>query len=207
MCWKGRLLSLPLGPYALKVRPQDHGAQKPAILLEVSTEPSSPASLRFLSTPTPRSGARHSRAPRLLLSLLGGPASHVLPGTQSRPRLGDDFCLFLRTWRQRPPPNLSPREGFTRYSGSCRGLGVLGLLLWLRPALGSASSGVRARPQPPGPVLACAAGPAPDLSLGHPHPSPLCGAPRPGRAQRPRAVLLRFRAADSDIAQQPGACT
>ena len=126
MCWKGRLLSLPLGPYALKVRPQDHGAQKPAILLEVSTEPSSPASLRFLSTPTPRSGARHSRAPRLLLSLLGGPASHVLPGTQSRPRLGDDFCLFLRTWRQRPPPTCPQEKDSQDIRGAAEALGCWG---------------------------------------------------------------------------------
>ena len=36
--------SLPLGPCPLRVRPQDHGAQKPAMLLEVST-------VRLLSQP------------------------------------------------------------------------------------------------------------------------------------------------------------
>lgn len=62
-----------------------------------------PSASGFSALPAPGSGTGHSQGLRVRLSLLGDPASHVRPGTQSRSRLGAASRVFLQSWWGGPP--------------------------------------------------------------------------------------------------------
>lgn len=124
MYWKEWLCSifwrsLPLGPCPLRVRPQDHGAQKPAMLLEVST-------VWLLSQPQVVS--THHPCGQVLgthrvsgFSFLSWETWLPTFSLQHRAGQGWGRFLFISKNLMERTPNLLTRKGLRRYSIGLQG--------------------------------------------------------------------------------------
>lgn len=177
--------SPPTGPCPRKVRPHNDGTQKPAILPEVSAA----WVFSVCHRPPPTAGAGHSRGLRLLLSPRGAPASLVLPGTQSRARLGDKLHLLLESWCPKEPPHPTPAPVALRHLSSGPG--------WVFEVRSTSSSTPPGSFLPP-PILVAALGSQgqPGWRVdGHRRPPPRGR----GCCSTPRLAAMKLTAAGPEI--------